>query len=129
MIPAGLPIPTPAPLNLVADVAPLVDEALVKLRRNAQSMTVILEVLRMTPDQVWSTFYIRGAMDPRFVGPDAVDDYLCVLSAVAGDRGHAARTGFLHGWAAHRTHVVTTPPIWHRLIGDTAIEVHPEAQR
>lgn len=70
--------------------------------RKMLTLDVMLEVIGLTPDQVWARFYVRGAMDPDFAEPDAVDNYLIVLGRIRGDRGHAARTGFLAGWATHR---------------------------
>lgn len=101
-----------------------------KLRRNLRTLTVVTEVLGLTADQVWARFYVRGGMDSRFTEPDAVDDYLRVLAGVPGETGAVARAAFLRGWAEHRSVAEPiTPVVWHRYLGDTAIQVHPEAQR
>lgn len=101
-----------------------------KLRRNLRTLNVITETLSLTVDQVWARFYVRGGMDHRFTDPDAVDDYLRILNGVPGEKGATARAAFLRGWAEHRSVPTSdnTPVIWHRYIGNTAIEVHPEAQ-
>lgn len=100
------------------------------LRRNLSALTVLREVMHLTTDQVWARFYVRGGMDHRYIEPDAVDEYLRVLNHVPGRKGEAARAAFLRGWAEHRSVAEpTTPVVWHRFIGSTAIEVHPEAQR
>lgn len=83
-----------------------------------------LEVLGLNADQVWARFYTRGAMHPDFADESAVDHYLRALTRIDGDRGHAARTGFLQGWADHRA---GNDPVrllpWHRLLGDRAVTV------
>lgn len=104
--------------------------AIAKLRRNVKTITVLTEVIGLSVDQVWARFYVRGGMDPRFAEPDAVDEYLRILNGIRGDRGAAARNAFLRGWAEHRSVPTPRDPVvWHRYIGDTAIQVHPEAQR
>lgn len=122
-------------VRLVADASKLVADlaaatrATDKLRRNLRTLTVVTEVLGLTVDQVWARFYVRGGMDHRFTDPDHVDDYLRVLNGIPGEKGAVARAAFLRGWAEHRSVAdPKTPVIWHRYIGDTAIEVHPEAQ-
>lgn len=104
------------------------DRATARLRRNARALTVLAEVLTLTTDQVWARFYVRGGMDPAYAEPDAVDEYLRALNVIPGGRGAAARAAFLRGWAEHRS-VPAAPVVWHRYIGNTAIQVHPEAQR
>lgn len=99
-----------------------------RFRHHVAATAVLLEVIGRTPDQVWGTFYVRGGMDPRFATPDQVDDYLRVLNIIPGENGAAARNAFLRGWAEHRS-VPTEPVVWHRYIGDTAIQVHPEGDR
>jgi hypothetical protein len=137
MIITGLPSDTPEPrIRLVVDTSAFTAAVRTatrqtnKLRRNLRTLTVVTEVLGLTADQVWARFYVRGGMDSRFVDPDAVDDYVRILTGVPGEKGTVARAAFLRGWAEHRSvGEPTTPVVWHRYLGDTAIQVHPEAQR
>lgn len=104
-------------------------ESTARFTRYVQMLTVALEVSTLTPDQIRGRFYVRGALDARFERPDQVDAYLRILNRLPGERGEAARMAFLRGWAEHRSVQKVDPVVWHRYLGDTAIQVHPEAGR
>lgn len=104
-------------------------ESVMRFSLHVREVALIMEVSSLTPDQVRGRFYVRGAMDSRFERPDQVDAYLRILNRLPGDRGEAARMSFLRGWAEHRSVQKVDPVVWHRYLGDTAIQVHPEAGR
>lgn len=119
-------VPEPVSVRLTADVTDFV-RYLVTTARQLLVLDLKLEVLNLNADQVWARFYTRGALHPDFATPDAVDHYLCALTRINGDRGHAARAGFLQGWVDHRASDDERQLLaWHRLIGDTAVSVGRE---
>ena len=96
--------------------------------RQVTALDVMLEVIGLTVDQTWATFYVRGGMDPEFADEAARDEYLRALLKVKGERGQTAVEAFLRGWFTHRPHDAALdhagrPLAWHRLIGDTVIYV------
>lgn len=123
MILTGTLDPEPISYRLTADCSDFV-RYVVSTARQLLVLDLKLEVLNLNADQVWARFYARGALHPDFVTTDAVDHYLRALTRINGDRGHAARSGFLAGWAQHRAgddqHQLLA---WHRLLGDTAVSV------
>lgn len=96
--------------------------------RRITTLDVMLEVIGLTVDQVWATFYVRGAMDPALADDHARDQYLRCLTRIGGDLGRAAREAFLRGWAEHRAEADRRRDVlaWHRFIGETAIELGRE---
>lgn len=124
-------VPEPVSVRLTADVTDFV-RYLVTTARQLLVLDLKLEVLNLNADQVWARFYTRGALHPDFAGPngpDAVDHYLRALTRINGDRGHAARAGFLQGWVDHRASDNARQLLaWHRLIGDTAVSVGREQE-
>lgn len=119
-----------ADLDRAVDVTVTIDtsdfvRAVVRAARSTLVFAVKLEVLNLNADQVSARFYVRGAMDPECASPAARDHYLRALCQVRGDRGHAAREGFLRGWFDFHTDTPAEPqPLaWHRLLGRTAISV------
>lgn len=105
------------------------EAALARLRRNVSAITVRAEILGLTLDQIHARFYVRGTSH-EYADPDDFDAYLRVLTSIQGRHGAAARDAFLRGWVEHRSIVDPPPPVvWHRFIGHTAIQVHPEGPR
>lgn len=132
MIPAGtLDLP---PRPVVAHLASQLDQNFVRYvtraARRVTTLDIALEVFGLTVDQTWSTFYVRGGMDPEFADPYARDLYLQALTRVGGERGAAAREAFLRGWVEHRPYddEQGAALVWHRYFpsywGGTAIRVN-----
>lgn len=88
--------------TLPQDTPPQSEVALRKLQRGIRTVTVLTEIFALTPDEAWARMYDRGATDPRYADPDAMDEYLRGLDGIHGDLGQAARNGFTRGWADHR---------------------------
>jgi hypothetical protein len=118
-----------AALHAAAEAAQEAHRRLENFKRRARATALFLELLPLTPDQAWARFYVRGAMDPAYATPAAVDAYIRALSLVPGPVAETARTAFLHGWAEHRSVEHARSVVWHRYIGDTAIQINPEADR
>lgn len=102
--------------------------ALARFKLRVRVTALYLELLPLTEAQATGRFYVRGGMDPAFTRPDQVDAYIQILSRISGPVAAAARDAFLRGWAEHRS-VPAEPVVWHRWIGDTRIQIHPEADR
>lgn len=119
-------------VELVADTSKFVaamqdaTRGLERFRRRARTMAALLELLPLTEAEAWGRFYVRGAMDSTYARPDQVDEYLRVLAGVHLPAAAAACEAFLRGWCEHQSVPGATPVVWHRYIGDTAIQVHPE---
>lgn len=97
-----------------------------RFRRHSRTMAALLEILPLTEAEAWGRFYARGALDPTYASEKAVDEYLRVLTGVHLPAAAAARDAFLRGWVEHQAAPGARAVVWHRFIGDTAIQVHPE---
>lgn len=101
------------------------DRQLVATARKMLTLDALLEVIGLSVDQVWATYYVRGAMDPEFAAPQFRDHYLRALLNVGGERGRAAVTGFLAGWTQHRA--AALEPVeafaWHRYMAGVELQV------
>lgn len=104
MIVTGTLDPRPVHVRLTADTSSF-DLYIAKTARWLVELDVKREIVGLSPAGAWALFYTRGAMDSDFATTDAVDQYLRVLTHIGGALGHAARTGFLAGWAEHRSAV------------------------
>ena len=93
--------PEPLRVKITVDTSDFL-HYIVEAARQVTLLDVLLEMAGLTVDQTWALHYQRGAFGPDFSDPDAFDNHLRVLGRVRGKRGHAARAGFVHGWAQHR---------------------------
>lgn len=68
----------------------------------------------------WGRWYSRGAVDPTYADPGQRD----LAAQVLAHRGHHDAAGaLLAGWTTRHPWALGEPLAWHRLIGDTVVEV------
>lgn len=85
--------------------------------RDLERAEQLVDVIRAG---TWGRWFVRGALDPAYAEPSQRD----LAAQVLAHRGHHDAAGaLLAGWVTRHAWAPAGPLAWHRLIGDTAVEV------
>lgn len=100
--------------------------AITAAARMLSRLDVEMELHGLEPHQVDALMFVRGSSH-EYATPGERDEYLRTL--LSHERlGHVAAAAFLSGWFTFRCPDVEPSQLaWHRLIGDTAVQVSTTA--